>query len=179
MANVGPIGCIPFERDTNPDAGDSCVAFPSQLAQLFNTQLRSLIAELNKNLKGSLFVYGDVYRILEDILQNYTAYGVSAVLFSTILHCNTLICTVFLNKNLFLRFTGFKNPHSACCYLAGRFGGLIPCFPKSLVCQDRSKYVFWDAYHPSEAANAIIASRLLDGETDDIFPMNVGRLAES
>ena len=179
MANVGPIGCIPFERDTNPDAGDSCVAFPNQLAQLFNTQLRSLIVELNKNLKDSLFVYADVYLILEDILQNYTAYGVSAVLFSRILHCNSLICTVFLNKNLFLHFTGFTNPNSACCHVAGRFGGLIPCFPKSLVCPDRSKYLFWDAFHPSDATNAIIASRLLDGDTNDIFPMNVRRLVES
>lgn len=75
VANVGPIGCIPNQRDANPSAGDSCVIFPNQLAYLFNTQLKDLIVELNSNLAGSIFVYADIYHILEDILQNYTAYG--------------------------------------------------------------------------------------------------------
>ncbi|XP_061349163.1 GDSL esterase/lipase At4g16230-like [Gastrolobium bilobum] len=145
VANVGPIGCIPSQRDANPAAGDSCVSFPNQLAQLFNTQLKGLIAELSSNLAGSMFVYADVYNILEDILQNYVAFG-------------------------------FDNPSSACCYMAGRFGGLIPCGPTSKVCWDRSKYVFWDPYHPSDAANVIIANRLLDGGSKDITPVNIRRL---
>ncbi|XP_057420478.1 GDSL esterase/lipase At4g16230-like [Lotus japonicus] len=145
VANVGPIGCIPNQRDTNPTAGDSCVTFPNQLAQLFNIQLKGLIAELSSNLAGSLFVYADVNHILEDILQNYAAFG-------------------------------FDNPSSACCYMAGRFGGLIPCGPTSKVCWDRSKYVFWDPYHPTDAANVIIAKRLLDGGSSDIWPMNIRQL---
>lgn len=145
VTNVGPIGCIPNQRDTNPAAGDGCVTFPNQLAQLFNIQLKGLIEELNSNLKGSMFVYADVYSILEDILNNYEAYG-------------------------------FENPSSACCSCAGRFGGLIPCGLTSTVCLDRSKYVFWDPWHPTDAANVIIAKRLLDGDHNDIFPMNVGQL---
>ncbi|KAJ1395279.1 SGNH hydrolase superfamily [Sesbania bispinosa] len=148
VANVGPIGCIPSQRDTNPTAGNSCVTFPNQLAQLFNTQLKGLIAELSSNLAGSMFVYADVYHILEDILQNYVAFG-------------------------------FDNPSSACCYVAGRYGGLIPCGPTSKVCWDRSKYVFWDPYHPSDAANVIIAKRLLDGGSNDISPVNVRQLFRS
>ena len=76
MTNVGPIGCIPSQRDMNPTAGDGCVTFPNQLAQSFNIQLKGLIAELNSNLKGAMFVYADVYNILGDILNNYEAYGV-------------------------------------------------------------------------------------------------------
>ncbi|XP_061346784.1 GDSL esterase/lipase At4g16230-like [Gastrolobium bilobum] len=148
VANVGPIGCIPYMRDFNPDAGDDCVTFPDQLAKLFNTQLKSLIEELRTNLEGSLFVYADVYHIVEDILLNYNAYG-------------------------------FENPNSACCHLAGRFGGLIPCNRNSEVCEDRSKYVFWDTYHPSDATNVIIAKRLLNGDTNDISPMNVWQLSQA
>ncbi|EXC24965.1 GDSL esterase/lipase [Morus notabilis] len=117
VVNVGPIGCIPYQRDTNPAAGDSCVELPNQLAKSFNTQLKSLVAELSTTLEGSKFVYADVYNIVQDILDSYTTYG-------------------------------FENQNSACCYSAGRFGGLIPCGPPSKVCLDRSKYVFWDAYHP-------------------------------
>ncbi|EYU29673.1 hypothetical protein MIMGU_mgv1a0116501mg, partial [Erythranthe guttata] len=70
----------------------------------------------------------------------------------------------------------FENPNSACCQVAGRFGGLIPCGPTSKVCEDRSKYVFWDAYHPTDAANAIIAMRLINGDLADIWPINIKQL---
>ncbi|GAY35693.1 hypothetical protein CUMW_017860 [Citrus unshiu] len=147
VANVGPVGCIPYQRDTNPSAGESCVSLPNQMARLFNTELKGLIAELSTSLQESKFVYSDVYRIVADILENYRSYG-------------------------------FEIANSSCCYVAGTHGGLIPCGPSSKVCSDRSKYVFWDPYHPSEATNIIIAKRLLDGDSDDISPMNVRQLAQ-
>ncbi|XP_022749059.1 GDSL esterase/lipase At4g16230-like [Durio zibethinus] len=146
VVNVGPIGCIPYERDLNPTEGDSCASRPNQLAQRFNTELRSLIEALSTSLKGSNFVYADVYRIVDNIIQNYRSYG-------------------------------FESGSFACCYIAGSFGGLIPCGPSSKVCPDRSKYVFWDPYHPSDAANVIIAKHLLDGDSNDISPMNIRQLA--
>ena len=52
----------------------------------------------------------------------------------------------------------------------------MPCGPTSRYCADRSKYVFWDPYHPSEAANALIARRILDGGPEDVSPVNVRQL---
>lgn len=75
VVNVGPIGCIPYQREINPSAGDKCVDFPNGLAQLFNNQLRSLVTQLNSKLVGSKFVYADVYEIVQDIIQNYSSYG--------------------------------------------------------------------------------------------------------
>lgn len=77
VANVGPIGCIPYIRDVNLNLYDEyeCVTFPNELAQLFNAQLKSLVEELRTKLEGSLFVYADVYHIMEDILMNYKDYG--------------------------------------------------------------------------------------------------------
>ena len=74
--------------------------------------------------------------------------------------------------------TGFENANSACCYLVGRFGGLTPCGPLSKVCSDRSKYVYWDPFHPTEATNVLIARRFMDGDTNDITPMNIRQLAQ-
>lgn len=74
--------------------------------------------------------------------------------------------------------TGFDSADSACCHVAGRFGGLIPCGPTSMVCSDRSKYVFWDPFHPTEAANTIIARRILNGDANDISPINVQKLIQ-
>jgi phospholipase/lecithinase/hemolysin len=75
VANIGPIGCIPYQRDVNPAAGDNCVSLSNQLAQLFNAKLKSLIEDLSTNLLESKFIYADVYHIVEDILQNYISYG--------------------------------------------------------------------------------------------------------
>ncbi|KAF6143381.1 hypothetical protein GIB67_001325 [Kingdonia uniflora] len=146
VANVGSIGCIPYQRDVNPATGDACVSFPNQLAVLFNERLRPLVMELSSNLAGSKFVYADVYNIVSDIILNFRSYD-------------------------------FENPSSACCYISGQHGGLIPCGPPSKVCINRSKYVFWDAYHPSDASNMIIAKRLLDGGAADVYPINVRELA--
>ncbi|XP_015574697.1 GDSL esterase/lipase At4g16230 isoform X2 [Ricinus communis] len=145
VVNVGPIGCIPYERDTHPSAGDNCVSLPNQIAQLYNAELKSLVSELSTGLKGSSFIYADVYRIVDDILHNYSSYG-------------------------------FENANASCCHLAGKYGGLVPCGPTSKICADRSKYVFWDPYHPSDAANVVIAKRLIDGDLNDISPMNIREL---
>jgi phospholipase/lecithinase/hemolysin len=146
VINIGPIGCIPFERESDPMAGYECSVEPNEVAQMYNLKLKILVEELNNNLQGSRFVYGDVFRIVYDIIQNYSSYG-------------------------------FESEKIPCCSLVGKVGGLIPCGPPSKVCMDRSKYVFWDPYHPTEAANIIIARRLLSGDTSDIYPINIRQLA--
>ncbi|CAL9225633.1 unnamed protein product [Arabidopsis halleri] len=75
VINIGPIGCIPFERESDPTAGDECSAEPNEVAQMYNIKLKTLVEDLNKNLQGSRFVYADVFRIVYDILQNYSSYG--------------------------------------------------------------------------------------------------------
>ncbi|MCL7032065.1 hypothetical protein MKW94_021934 [Papaver nudicaule] len=148
VVNVGPIGCIPDQRDKNPLAGDSCVDLPNQLAVLFNKKLKTLIMDMNSNLAQSKFLYADAYSIVSDIIQNYQSYG-------------------------------FENFDSACCRLAGRYGGLAPCLPASVVCPNRSKYVFWDPFHPTDATNFIIAKKLLEGCSLDIYPMNIRQLMQA
>lgn len=74
---------------------------------------------------------------------------------------------------------GFEDANEPCC------GGYFPpfiCFKisgtnrSSALCADRSKYVFWDAYHPTEAANMIIAKGLLDGDESVSYPINIREL---
>ena len=75
VVNVGPIGCIPYQRETNPSGGTACAEFPNQLAQAFNRRLRALVDELGATLPGSRFVYADVYHIFSDIIANYRSHG--------------------------------------------------------------------------------------------------------
>ncbi|GFP95718.1 GDSL esterase/lipase at1g74460 [Phtheirospermum japonicum] len=37
----------------------------------------------------------------------------------------------------------------------------LTCIPASTLCKDRSKYVFWDEYHPSDSANQLIANEMI------------------
>ncbi|XP_027333430.1 GDSL esterase/lipase At1g74460-like [Abrus precatorius] len=55
---------------------------------------------------------------------------------------------------------GFQNSDSPCC----SFWNIRPaltCVPASSLCKDRSKYVFWDEYHPTDSANELIANELI------------------
>ncbi|MFS7938148.1 putative triacylglycerol lipase [Helianthus anomalus] len=75
VTNIPPIGCCPYERDHNPFSGRACVASPNNLAQQYNHQLKQTLIELTTALKGSTFIYADVYSIVDDIVRNYKSYG--------------------------------------------------------------------------------------------------------
>lgn len=55
-------------------------------------------------------------------------------------------------------FLGFKISNTSCCNVDTSVGGL--CLPNSNLCKNRTEYVFWDAFHPTDAANAVLADRI-------------------
>ncbi|XP_020675249.1 GDSL esterase/lipase At2g23540 [Dendrobium catenatum] len=146
VGNVGPIGCIPYQKTINQVGSTECVELPNQLALKYNARLKDLLIELNENLPGATILHANVYDLVLELINNYQSYG-------------------------------FKSSSSACCS-NGPMTGIVPCGPTSLMCGDRSKYLFWDPYHPSEAANVIVAKYLLDGDTQYIFPINLRQLKE-
>ncbi|XP_022158232.1 GDSL esterase/lipase At2g23540 [Momordica charantia] len=147
VGNVGPIGCIPYQKTINQLNEDQCVDLANKLALQYNAKLKDLLSTLNKNLPSSTFVYANVYDLVMDLIVNYDNYG-------------------------------FKTASRACCGNGGQFAGIIPCGPQSSLCTDRSTHVFWDPYHPSEAANLILAKKLLDGDQKYISPVNLRQLRD-
>ncbi|ERM94504.1 GDSL esterase/lipase At1g74460 [Amborella trichopoda] len=67
-----------------------------------------------------------------------------------------VVADVIHNPNKY----GFENSDSPCCSF-GRIRPALTCIPASSLCKDRSKYVFWDEYHPTDAANEIIAEQII------------------
>ncbi|CAA6662550.1 unnamed protein product [Spirodela intermedia] len=67
---------------------------------------------------------------------------------------------------------GFETSKEACCG-QGPYNGIGLCTIASNLCPDRSVYVFWDAFHPTERANRIIVDQMLSGSLDHISPMNL------
>ncbi|NP_001136990.1 anther-specific proline-rich protein APG [Zea mays] len=72
---------------------------------------------------------------------------------------------------------GFATAKDACCG-QGPHNGLGLCTPLSNLCADRSKYVFWDAYHPTERANRVIVSQFMSGSLDYVSPMNLSTVLQ-
>jgi len=62
---------------------------------------------------------------------------------------------------------GFEVPDKGCCG-TGKLEASILCNPLTLkLCSNRSNYIFWDSFHPTERAYNII--------TSDVFDKNINR----
>ncbi|GAV72008.1 Lipase_GDSL domain-containing protein [Cephalotus follicularis] len=144
IAGVGPLGCIPNQRATGQAPPGRCVDNVNQILGTFNEGLRSLVDQLNKH-PGAIFVYGNTYGVVGDILNNPASFGFSVI-------------------------------DRGCCGL-GRNQGQITCLPFAVPCTNRNEYVFWDAFHPTQAANAILALRAFTGSSPrDCYPINVQQM---
>ncbi|KAL7087945.1 hypothetical protein ACP275_13G098800 [Erythranthe tilingii] len=70
---------------------------------------------------------------------------------------------------------GFSETKAACCGL-GRLRAKIPCTPLSQYCSNRSAHLFWDIYHPTEAAARIFIDMLFGGSADYVSPITLKQL---
>ncbi|KAL1205165.1 GDSL esterase/lipase [Cardamine amara subsp. amara] len=73
---------------------------------------------------------------------------------------------------------GFSVTNTACCGV-GRNRGQLTCLPfVGFPCANRDEYLFWDAFHPTEAANKLIAQRSYTSQSpSDVYPMDISQLA--
>ncbi|KAL3616971.1 hypothetical protein CASFOL_039365 [Castilleja foliolosa] len=73
---------------------------------------------------------------------------------------------------------GFRVTNAGCCGV-GRNNGQITCLPFQTPCQNRDEYLFWDAFHPTEAANIIVGGRSYSAQkASDAYPIDIRRLAQ-
>ncbi|KAM7252532.1 hypothetical protein ACFE04_024415 [Oxalis oulophora] len=63
---------------------------------------------------------------------------------------------------------GFREVKEACCGL-GNLNAEIHCIPISNYCSNRSDYLFWDKYHPTEKACKYLARAFFDQPSFNIF----------
>ncbi|XP_073036783.1 GDSL esterase/lipase At1g71250 [Primulina eburnea] len=146
VAGVGPLGCIPSQLATGQAPAGRCVDYVNQMLGAFNEGLLSLVKTMNNGTHpGAIFVYGNTYGAIGDVLNNPERYG-------------------------------FRVVDRGCCGI-GRNQGQITCMPWSTPCANRNEYVFWDAFHPTQAVDAILAHRAYAGPPSDAYPINVQQLA--
>lgn len=75
------------------------------------------------------------------------------------------------------RAFGFTVTNAGCCGV-GRNNGQITCLPFQTPCRNRNQYLFWDAFHPTEAANIVVGRRSYSAQSaSDAYPIDIRRLA--
>ncbi|KAL5559833.1 hypothetical protein UlMin_036044 [Ulmus minor] len=77
IAGLGLMGCIPSILAQNP-AG-RCSEEVNQLVLPFNSNVKTMMNNLQTNLPGSHFVFIDTARMFQDILSNSRSYGFSVI----------------------------------------------------------------------------------------------------
>ncbi|XP_022719567.1 GDSL esterase/lipase At1g09390-like [Durio zibethinus] len=135
--NTGPLGCLPQKlwlvekKDLDPHG---CLLSYNSAAQLFNEALRHLCIQLRSELAGATIVYVDIYAVKYELIANSKKYG-------------------------------FSSPLMACCGSGGppyNYNIRVTCGqPGYQVCNEGSRFVSWDGIHYTEAANTIVASKVL------------------
>nr|XP_029120212.1 GDSL esterase/lipase At1g09390 [Elaeis guineensis] len=140
--NTGPLGCLPQmlaflkKNDSVLDAV-GCLATVNNAAKEFNAGLWGLCNQISSKYKDATVVYTDMFAIKYGLITNHAKYG-------------------------------FVNPLMACCGYGGtpynyRFS--MQCGePNVTACPVGSRYISWDGVHYTEAANSIIASKILSAK---------------
>ncbi|CAI9108832.1 OLC1v1008528C1 [Oldenlandia corymbosa var. corymbosa] len=146
LGGIGPLGCIPNQLATGLVQPGKCFSFANDIVGMFNMRLRSLVDQFNRDYNGSIFVYGNSFGAVMDVITNATKYGITVT-------------------------------DRACCGI-GRNEGQITCLPLSVPCANRNQYVFWDAFHPTQIVNQILATRAYSGTPSDCYPINIQQMAK-
>ncbi|KAL7086362.1 hypothetical protein ACP275_14G334500 [Erythranthe tilingii] len=148
VAGVGQIGCIPYQLARyNGNSSNRCNEEINSAIVLFNTGLKRLVDQFNK--RGQLPGAKFVY------LDSFES-----------------------SKDLVqnAKTYGFEVADKGCCGV-GRNNGQITCLPLQTPCDNRQKYVFWDAFHPTEAANILFAKKAYSSKSKSYaYPINIQQL---
>uniref|UniRef100_A0A8I6WW81 GDSL esterase/lipase n=2 Tax=Hordeum vulgare subsp. vulgare TaxID=112509 RepID=A0A8I6WW81_HORVV len=72
---------------------------------------------------------------------------------------------------------GLRVTNRGCCGV-GRNNGQVTCLPFQTPCPNRNEYLFWDAFHPTEAANVLVGQRAYAARlASDVHPVDISTLA--
>ncbi|KAI6671527.1 hypothetical protein NL676_006412 [Syzygium grande] len=139
VLSLPPIGCVPSQRTLDGGLERACSEPANQAAALFNSKLSSVINSLNQKLPGANLIYIDIYSSLLSIIQNPKQHG-------------------------------FEVANRGCCG-TGNIEVSVLCnhLDDFQTCQDDTKYVFWDSYHPTEKAYKILVDQVISKYGDKLI----------
>uniref|UniRef100_A0A0E0ML94 Uncharacterized protein n=1 Tax=Oryza punctata TaxID=4537 RepID=A0A0E0ML94_ORYPU len=191
LAAVGDIGCIPYELariNNNQNNDDAAPADSSDSGTGISISLGGVGLTVggggaanasrsggngggvcNEEINSAIAIYN---RGLLSMVKRFNRGGGGRMAGATLVYLDTV------RTGRAVAAHGFEVLDRGCCGV-GRNNGQITCLPMQRPCDDRSKYVFWDAFHPTEAANRIYAARAFNSTAaaGDAYPINISQLA--
>lgn len=131
VTSLPPLGCLPATITLFGYGNNGCVARINNDAQGFNKKINSAATQLKKQLPGLKLAIFDIYKPLLDLVQSPSK-------------------------------SGFSEARRGCCGTGTVEITAFLCNQHSPgTCSNATQYVFWDAVHPSEAANQVLADALI------------------
>ncbi|CAH2072663.1 unnamed protein product [Thlaspi arvense] len=149
LAGSGPLGCIPSQLSMASGNNNSNTGCVTKINDLVS-MFNSRLKDLPNTLNTTLPGSFFVYQNIYDLFHD-----------------------MVVNPSSY----GLEIPNKACCG-SGRYGGALTCLPLQQPCLDRHRYVFWDAFHPTEIANKIIAEQTFSKSTKYSYPISIYELAK-
>ncbi|XP_008237341.1 PREDICTED: GDSL esterase/lipase At4g16230-like [Prunus mume] len=122
----------------------------SQAAQMYNVQLKIQLDALKRSMPDFNFALVNTYNIMTNIIQNPAS-------------------------------TGFEDTSNPCCKVTSQIqgGNGVLCDRGGKTSSNRTRNVFFDGLHPTEALNFQIASKAYASTLEfDVYPINVRQLAQ-
>ncbi|KAM3729459.1 hypothetical protein ACB098_12G013800 [Castanea mollissima] len=136
---------------------------PYQLARYHGNSSRC-----NEKINTAVSLFNTGLRKLVDIFNGGQLPGAKFVYLDSYQSTSDL----YLNASNY----GFDVIDKGCCGV-GRNNGQITCLPLQEPCQNRQKYLFWDAFHPTEVANIYFAKTSYSSQTKSYaYPINIQQL---
>ncbi|XP_047323025.1 GDSL esterase/lipase At1g71691 [Impatiens glandulifera] len=160
--------------------------YSQQLTRLYSLGARKIVLA-GLGLMGcipSILAQSDVGKCSEDVNQLVLPFNYNVKLMInnlsgnlpdshfTYIDVHTMFQDILANP----RSYGFSVIDKGCCGI-GRNRGQITCLPLQMPCMNRREYVFWDAFHPTEAVNVIMGEKAFSGDLSVVYPINVRQLA--
>ncbi|WVZ82493.1 hypothetical protein U9M48_029750 [Paspalum notatum var. saurae] len=131
VTSLPPLGCLPAAITLFGHGSNACVSRLNSDAQSFNAKMNATVDALSRRYADLKIAVFDIYTPLYDLATNPQAQG-------------------------------FTEARRGCCGTGTVETTVLLCNPKSIgTCPNATSYVFWDAVHPSEAANQVIADSLI------------------
>lgn len=132
VTSMPPLGCLPASIRLYGDGKGACVPRLNRDAETFNAKLNATVRALKRRHADLKLAILDIYTPLRKLAQDPTAYG-------------------------------FADARGTCCRTGTAKTRVYLCNPTAAgTCRNASSYVFFDAVHPSEAANVFIAESTVD-----------------
>lgn len=131
VTTLPPLGCLPAAITLFGHGSSGCVSKLNSDSQRFNSKMSAAVDSLSKQYHDLKIAVFDIYTPLYSLVTSPESQG-------------------------------FTEAKRGCCGTGKVEFTVFLCNPKSVgTCSNATTYVFWDAVHPSEAANQVIADSLL------------------